>query len=74
VTCRANQTDDGRQFVQLRSYPTPQDMPEEYTFPEMKIWEAARATSAAPAYFDQLRIGEDRFIDGGMVYNNPVPL
>jgi predicted acylesterase/phospholipase RssA len=40
------------------------------------IWEAARATSAAPTFFKRIRIGhenlEEEFIDGGMGCNNPV--
>ncbi|KAL1904484.1 hypothetical protein Sste5344_009772 [Sporothrix stenoceras] len=39
------------------------------------IWEAFRATSAAPPYFDPISIGdpgeEEIFIDGGLGYNNP---
>ncbi|CAK7221294.1 hypothetical protein SCUCBS95973_004445 [Sporothrix curviconia] len=41
-----------------------------------KIWEAGRATSAAPTYFDPIHIGdpgeEETFVDGGLGYNNPV--
>ncbi|KZT37348.1 FabD/lysophospholipase-like protein, partial [Sistotremastrum suecicum HHB10207 ss-3] len=41
-----------------------------------KIWEAARATSAAPTFFDPIFIGEgrvgERYIDGGMGRNNPI--
>ena len=40
------------------------------------IWEAARATSAAPTFFKPIEIGmpflEERFIDGGLRCNNPV--
>ncbi|ERS99122.1 hypothetical protein HMPREF1624_04318 [Sporothrix schenckii ATCC 58251] len=40
------------------------------------IWEASRATSAAPAYFDAIAIGEpgeeEVYIDGGLGYNNPI--
>lgn len=39
------------------------------------IWEAARATSAAPTFFKCIEIGEpglkEPFIDGGMGRNNP---
>ena len=40
----------------------------------VKIWEAARATSAAPAFFDPIAIGPDRvqYLDGGLGANNPV--
>jgi predicted acylesterase/phospholipase RssA len=40
------------------------------------IWQAARATSAAPTFFTRIRIGEkdmeEEFIDGGLGCNNPV--
>jgi Patatin-like phospholipase len=39
-----------------------------------KIWEAARATCAAPSFFDSIKIGKfgEEFIDGGIGANNPV--
>jgi Patatin-like phospholipase len=39
-----------------------------------KIWEAARATSAAPSFFDSIKIGDygEEFADGGTGANNPV--
>ncbi|KAK0122575.1 hypothetical protein ONS96_009616 [Cadophora gregata f. sp. sojae] len=43
-----------------------------------KIWEAARATSAAPGFFKRISIGEpgvqEDFVDGALGYNNPVQL
>jgi hypothetical protein len=40
-----------------------------------KIWEAARATSAAPTFFEQIEIGRKQpFIDGGLGCNNPSQL
>ncbi|KDR66773.1 hypothetical protein GALMADRAFT_80462, partial [Galerina marginata CBS 339.88] len=37
-----------------------------------KIWEAARATSAAPTFFKRVEIGRNQpFIDGGLGRNNP---
>ncbi|KUJ11112.1 FabD/lysophospholipase-like protein, partial [Mollisia scopiformis] len=43
-------------------------------FGECKVWEACRATSAAPTFFDSITIGKRKqtFADGGMIYNNPV--
>ncbi|TLD38810.1 FabD/lysophospholipase-like protein [Venturia nashicola] len=35
------------------------------------IWEAARATTAAPLYFDPIKIGNRKFGDGGFGNNNP---
>jgi predicted acylesterase/phospholipase RssA len=40
------------------------------------IWEASRATSAAPTFFKRVIIGppgeEEEFLDGGVGYNNPI--
>lgn len=41
-----------------------------------RIWEAARATTAAPTFFKRIAIGEEghakeEFIDGALGYNNP---
>lgn len=38
------------------------------------MWEACRATSAAPTFFDPVQIGPygQSFIDGGLGYNNPI--
>ncbi|OBT45685.1 hypothetical protein VE00_03929 [Pseudogymnoascus sp. WSF 3629] len=43
-------------------------------FEECKVWEACRATSAAPTFFDPVQIGpyKQSFIDGGLGYNNPI--
>jgi predicted acylesterase/phospholipase RssA len=40
----------------------------------MKIWEAARATSAASTFFDPIKIGRygEEFVDGAIGANNPV--
>ncbi|KAJ7830946.1 acyl transferase/acyl hydrolase/lysophospholipase [Mycena olivaceomarginata] len=39
------------------------------------IWQAGRATTAAPAFFKQIKIGlsgiEEAFVDGGIGHNNP---
>jgi hypothetical protein len=35
------------------------------------IWEVARATSAAPSYFNTIKIGEGEYVDGGFGVNNP---
>ena len=42
------------------------------THSKCKIWEAARATSAAPTFFKRIEIGKAQpFIDGGVGSNNP---
>lgn len=39
---------------------------------DCKIWEAARATSAAPNFFKHIEIGRGQpFVDGGLGCNNP---
>ena len=45
------------------------------THSNCKIWEAARATSAAPTFFKRIEIGREQpFIDGGLGCNNPSQL
>jgi hypothetical protein len=39
----------------------------------VRIWEAARATSAASTFFDSISIAGRRFLDGGTGANNPAP-
>jgi patatin-like phospholipase/acyl hydrolase len=39
-----------------------------------KIWEAARATTAAPTYFPRMKLDDYEYIDGGVGFNNPVLL
>ncbi|KAL2885064.1 FabD/lysophospholipase-like protein [Ceratocystis lukuohia] len=43
------------------------------TFAESKIWEVARATSAATTFFKSIKVGRDEveFIDAGFGHNNP---
>jgi hypothetical protein len=36
-----------------------------------KLWQAVRASSAAPYYLDDFTLGEERFIDGAVSVNNP---
>src|ERR1700733_7509137 len=55
----------------IASYP-----PHVGTFFQSTIWEAARATSAAPMFFKSITIGQagmtEEFIDGGLGANNPI--
>jgi Patatin-like phospholipase len=37
-----------------------------------RIWEVARATSAATSFFDPIVIGGERFVDGATGANNPI--
>ena len=53
----------------LRSYMSPTSEGHECT-----IWQAARATSAAPTYFSPIQFGNPpaKYCDGGMRNNNPI--
>lgn len=55
----------------FRSYST-----KEISEHDCTIWEAVRATSAAPTYFSSIKIGpesrKEDFIDGGVGSNNPI--
>lgn len=37
----------------------------------LRIWEVARATSAAPAYFKPFKLGDNKYYDSGSSFNNP---
>jgi hypothetical protein len=39
---------------------------------QLQIWEAARATSAAPTYFKPVKSEQVCFTDGGLLSNNPI--
>lgn len=54
----------------LRSYRNPKAS--DRMLQKCKIWEAARATSAASAFFDPIEIQGVDFVDGGLLYNNPI--
>ncbi|KAL9611396.1 MAG: hypothetical protein Q9167_003937 [Letrouitia subvulpina] len=58
----------------FRSYPV-----RENAGTNCKIWEAARATTAAPTFFKRITIADDGgaqedFLDGGLRFNNPARL
>ncbi|KAG9839762.1 ankyrin, partial [Aureobasidium melanogenum] len=69
VCCTSGETS---QTTLLRSWHTTRGDPDLYK--TVRIWEAARATSAASGFFDSISIGEpkQRFLDGGTGANNPV--
>ncbi|KAK6509361.1 hypothetical protein TWF481_004111 [Arthrobotrys musiformis] len=41
---------------------------------QVRIWEAVRATSAAPTFFTSMKINGTEYSDGGLGYNNPAML
>jgi len=53
----------------LRSYKNPKKLS---LLPDCKIWEAGRATSAAPVYFKPIQVGNYTLVDGGLSANNPI--
>ncbi|THZ71239.1 phospholipase, patatin family protein [Aureobasidium pullulans] len=69
VCCTSGET---QQTSLLRSWHTSRGDPDLYR--TVRIWEAARATSAASSFFDAISIGDpqQRFLDGGTGANNPV--
>lgn len=73
VTCRlvcahskANNTP-----VSIGSYTTGTSV-NSLTLSQCKIWEAARATSAAFGFFDPIKISWQDYVDGATGRNNPV--
>jgi patatin-like phospholipase/acyl hydrolase len=57
--------------VFLRSYTNDLDPPGS-DLANIKLWEAARATSAAPGYFRPIQVGQVKLVDGGLLANNPL--
>jgi len=49
----------------LRVFDSEKDLDEE-------VWQICHASSAAPIYFPATTIGNEKYIDGGVVLNNPV--
>ncbi|KAF2496314.1 FabD/lysophospholipase-like protein [Lophium mytilinum] len=62
---------NNRAPVFLRSYINPHP-DKKAEIPEVKLWQAARATSAAPAYFPSTKVGNIDLVDGGLAANNPI--
>ena len=62
--------EDGSSAV-IRSYDSRRHNP---LYDICKIWEAARATSAASTFFERIEIGPNRqsFVDGAFRRNNPI--
>ena len=59
-------------LVPIRSYPSTDDLDRvPFSGIKWKIWEAARAATAAPVYFEPFDIDGIKFVDAGVGYNNP---
>jgi len=61
--------DNNRGPVFLRSYLNPQTLS---LLPDCLVWQAGRATSAAPSYFTPVTVGAYQLVDGGLLANNPL--
>ncbi|KAM7189197.1 hypothetical protein V8F33_010199 [Rhypophila sp. PSN 637] len=61
------------QPVLIRSYKTDSSVSYISTA-KCRIWEAARATSAASTFFDPIQIGTQQFVDGATGMNNSVEM
>jgi len=70
MSALASNVSDGNTAVHLRTYNVGPDVPAQYN--DWEIWEAARATSAAPAFFESFERDGKRFVDGGVGFNNPI--
>ena len=55
--------------VVIRSYKS-KEFDDLYGF--CRIWEAARATSAASTFFDPIKIRDRMYVDGALKHNNPI--
>lgn len=64
-------TSSGNTPVLIRSY-THDTAVEPLSITGCTIWQAARATSAAATFFDPIKIGLQKYLDGATGMNNPV--
>jgi patatin-like phospholipase/acyl hydrolase len=60
---------NNREPVFLRSY---RNLEKLSLLPDCLIWQAGRATSAAPVYFNSTKVGKYELVDGGLGANNPL--
>ncbi|XP_026462387.1 calcium-independent phospholipase A2-gamma-like [Ctenocephalides felis] len=70
ISCIANASDTAA-FV-FRNYTLPWRIHSVYCGTHSaKVWEAVRASSAAPTYFEEFKLGDYLHQDGGIMFNNP---
>lgn len=74
IVFRSYSDDASNAILQLRSIPTTSNtLPQtDMSFQNIRIKEAARATSAAPTYLPPMLIEGYEFWDGGLLNNNPI--
>ncbi|KAG6889009.1 hypothetical protein C0995_004477 [Termitomyces sp. Mi166 len=65
--CKVRAHNLGKRAEHFRAYPNKFPDP----FAGCPIWQAARATSAAPMYLPPITINDVEFVDGGISFNNP---
>ncbi|RMY62588.1 hypothetical protein D0863_10917 [Hortaea werneckii] len=63
-------SEQARTMTHFTNYKKDHEMSNFYD--KVKIWEAARATSAATSFFDPITIDGSAYVDGGLGMNNPV--
>ncbi|XP_058623770.1 calcium-independent phospholipase A2-gamma-like isoform X2 [Onychostoma macrolepis] len=74
VSTVVNRTPPVKAFV-FRNYRLPLGVRSHYRGScRHRLWEAIRASSAAPGYFQEFALGHDLHQDGGMLINNPTAL
>lgn len=59
----------------FRNYEYPRRVRSLYSgTPTARLWEAIRASAAAPGYFEEFKLGDEVHQDGGILVNNPTAL
>jgi predicted acylesterase/phospholipase RssA len=61
-------------FLHTNYAPPPESKPRYRYAAHHRVYEALRATSAAPTYFDAFRCGSETFCDGAILVNNPTAI
>ena len=72
VVAAKDSGDSGYKQFLFRSYPTPEGLSAGSGTNDCEVWQAGRATSAAPTYFEPFVFKRENYYDGGVIANNPV--